>query len=205
MLCDQEVSLYSPQALSHRHHRSLLVQFILFETIQAYEAANGGRFEDVLASHPRFFPYDWTITTGHLNKIIEHSRLLKMSFPDEKKKVKHFEKTLSKVFGLLSKAKETKKKLSKEQYEQLLQQLYHSLEPLMEVCKESENLLFFLLKNRQVLDTLKGEGYLFEFIHKIYSQTLETLGEKMCDQYHQRGFFSQIPEFKLLLTDLLHA
>lgn len=201
MLWGQELSLYSPQALSEKHHRCLLIQFLLYENIEAYKAVMSHRCSAVFTSHPRFFPYDWAMTTGHLNKMQEHSLLLKNSFPEKQRAVKNFEKTLSKTMTLLSK----KKSLNQEQLSLILQKIYLGLEPLIEACKESENLLFFLLKNRQTIDALKGSGYLYHFIKRIYSCGLEILGEKMCDQYHQRGFFSQIPEFKLLLTELLHA
>ena len=193
MLWSQELSLYSPQALSEKHHRSLLVQFLLFETIEAHRAMMAGNWGAVMTPHPRFFPYDWAISAGHINKIQEHGLLLKNSFPEKARAVKNFERVLSKID-------------ERDDFEPILQKIYLALEPFIEICKESENLLFFLLKNRQTVDALKGKGYLHSFILKIHSCGLESLGEKMCDQYHQRGFFSQIPEFKLLLTELLvHA
>jgi len=201
MLWSQELSLYSPQALSEKHHRNLLIQFLLFENIEAYKAMLACKWDAILTPHPRFFPYDWAITTGHINKIQEHGLLLKKSFPEKVRAVKNFENTLAKIFESLSK----RKNLSKEQFELSIQKIYIALEPFIEACKENENLLFFLLKNRQTIDEWKGKGYLHRFILEIHPCGLETLGEKMCDQYHQRGFFSQIPEFKLLLTDLLHA
>lgn len=201
MLWSQALSLYSPQALSQKHHRSLLIQFLLFENIEAYKALLACKWDSIYRPHPRFFPYDWTMATGHINKIHEHGLLLKASFPDKLRAVKHFEKTLLKSFSSLFKTENR----NQEQFELILQKIYLALEPFIETCKESENLLFFLLKNRQTIDAWKGKGYLHSFICKIHSCGLETLGEKMCDQYHQRGFFSQIPEFKLLLTELLHA
>lgn len=197
MMWAQELSLYSPHALSKRHHRSLLIQFLLFESIEAYKAAKEGRLNDVISRQPRFFPYDWANPSGHLNKLYEHSLLLKKSFPEHEKKVKSFEKILLKTLAFFSKINFQGKDACGE--------LYRALEPLIEVCKEDENLLFFLLKNRPTIDEMRGSGHLHNFILKIHSEGLETLGEKMCDQYHQRGFFSQIPEFKLLLTELLHA
>ena len=44
--------------------------------------------------------------------------------------------------------------------------------------------------------------YLCHFLTSLYPEGLELVGEKMCDQYHRRGFFSQITECKLLLTQL---
>jgi len=93
----------------------------------------------------------------------------------------------------------------KKQFTKTMQNLYTSLEPLLEMCRENENLVYFLLKRRSSIDALMHPGYLRDFFHKIHPQGLETLGEKMCDQYHGRGFIAQIPEFKLLLVELLHG
>jgi hypothetical protein len=201
MLWGEDLSLFSPQAIGERQNRGLLLQFLLSETIEAHKSVLAGKAETVITSHPRFFPYDWNTTTGHLNKSQEHSLFLKKSFPDKIKVVNSFEKTLSRAVETLSK----KKNVAKEQFEAALQKIYTALEPLIEICKEDENLLFFLLKNRPNIDTLTSKGHLYEFLFKIHPCGLEVLGEKMCDQYHQRGFFSLIPEFKLLLTDLIHA
>lgn len=191
----------SPQPLSEKEHRSLLIQFLLFEMFEALRAADAGRWDLLLTAEPRFFPYDWSATTGFMNKIAAHGALLKNSFPDQKRVVKNFEKTLAKELSTLHKMK----KPSKEPFEAALSKLYMCLEPLIVCCKEDENLIFFLLKHCKEIDRLMQEGHLQKFMHTIHPCGLESLGEKMCDQYHQRGFFSQISEFKLLLTELLHA
>ena len=95
--------------------------------------------------------------------------------------------------------------MPKTQFEKTLQALFVSLEPLLEACKQNENLIYFLLKNRLAIDALMQEGHLRGFLIKVHPCGLETLGENMCDQYHQRGFIAQIPELKLLMTDLIHA
>ncbi len=188
-------SLFSPQALAERPHRALLLQFMLSELFQAQQIfLAGGSWEEIFSSHPRFFPYDWASPSGSLNKLREHGRLLKNSFPDRAKTVKTFETRLEKIF--------LKKK---NPIEKSLQTLYLILEPLIEVCKNDENLTHFLLKHRQSIDCLLQKGHLHQFLIRIHPSGLETLGEKMCDQYHERGFISQIPEFKLLMTDLIHA
>lgn len=202
MVINKHISLFSPQAISERHHRGLLIQFILFELFEAYRAHHRQEnWEMILSVHPRHFPYDWSGVTGYLNKIQEHSLLLKESFVDHVKSVKSFEKEFSKALAFLAK----KKKVSIEQLNLVLKKVYFVLEPFVEICKDNENLLHFLLKNRTTVDAMINEGHLHSFLLYIYSNDLETLGEKMCDQYHQRGFFSQIPEFKILLTELSHA
>jgi hypothetical protein len=201
MLLDKRISLFSPQAIGERHHRDLLVQFILYEVFEAYKAhSREESWDAVLSCHPRHFPYDWSLPTGHLNKAHEHSLLLEESFPDRCKEVKKFEKQFAGVIDLLA-----KKKVSREHFIEALRKIYETIEPFIEICRENENLLHFLLKNRETIDTLAGHGHLHAFLLRTYASDLESLGEKMCDQYHQRGFFSQIPEFKFLLTELSHA
>jgi hypothetical protein len=198
----KRISLFSPQAIGERRHRSLLIQFILFELFEAYKAfCRNESWETILSAHPQHFPYDWSSVTGYLNKAQEHSILLKDSFPDYSRSVKYFDSQFSKTLIFLFK----KKKISQDQFVQSLQTVYYALEPLVEIFKENENLLYFLLKNRETIDSILHKGYLYAYLLKIHTCDLETLGEKMCDQYHQRGFFSQIPEFKILLTELAHA
>lgn len=201
MLWSKDLSLFSPQAIGERHNRSLLIQFLLFEIIEASKAIDMGRWEALITPHPRFFPYDWCSITGYLNKMQEHSMLLGHCFPDHPQAVADFEKTFSMQMDLSSK----KTGPLHQQFKKALQKIYTSLEPLIVHCSGNENLLFFLLKNRPYIDALTQKGHLHDFILKIYPCGLETLGEKMCDQYHQRGFFSQIQEFKHLLTELSHG
>ena len=201
MLCSADLSPFSPQALGERENRGLLVQFLLFELIAARQAVQSGALDRILTPHLRFFPYDWSLKTGYLNKIQEHALFLEKSFPDRARGVKKFRTTLTKT--VLSLARQ--KQVTGEKIEHSLRALYTAMMPLIEACKENENLLLFLLKNRSALDMLNGKGHLAHFLRQIHLSDLETLGEKMCDQYHRRGFFSQIPELKFLLTELLHA
>ena len=201
MLWNKDLSLFSPQALGERENRGLLIQFLLHELIEAQKSIQLDKFDAVLSSHPRFFPYDWSAMTGYLNKAQEHTLLLQKSFPDHSKAVRVFEKVLSKTLFKFS----GNKKIKKQQLQSALQSIYAALEPLIGACKENENLLFFMLKNHKAIEALTHKRHLLDFLEQIHPFGLEILGEKMCDQYHQRGFFSQIPEFKLLLTELRHA
>jgi hypothetical protein len=198
MLRHSEPSALSPQAIGERGHRSLLLQFLLFEILEAHEATSAKRWDLLLTSRPRFFPYGWSSTAGHLDTIGEYAALLHKSFPDEAKAVENLE-------GILSELMCKQENLFKGAFENALQELLLCLEPLVACCKEDENLLFFLLKHREQLDLLMEQGYVHKWILTLYPCELKTLVEKMCDQYHRRGFFSQISEFQLLLTDLLHA
>jgi hypothetical protein len=202
MLFNQDVSLFLPQALSKRHNRALLLQFVIAELLQAYRAyLTNQSWDTIFSSQPCLFPYDWAKPLGYLNKVRGHAILLKKSFPDHSKPTKEFEKMIRKILF----AWEGKKKVSKKQFEKALQSLYFALVPLLQVCKENENLIFFLLKNRLIIDDLIQKGYLRDFLLKIHPCGLETLGEKMCDRYHQRGFISQITELKSFMNELIHA
>ena len=202
MLWNQNISLFSPQSIGQRCNRELLLQFFLFEILEAYKAyQNGSHWELILSSHPHFFPYDWATRPGLLNKAYEHSLFFTQCFPEHIQCVKNFEKKFIKILT----SWEKKTSVPRKQFESSLQTIYSLLEPLIEVCRENENLLFFLLKNHQTIDSLMKKGHLCQFLHRIHPSELESLGEKICDRYHTRGFFSQIPEFKLLLTALTHA
>ena len=187
-----DISLLSPHALAEKHHRALLLQFILHELIRAHAAFQNG--ETVYCSLPQFFPYDWASEPKALNRAEEHAKLLKRSFSDQEKSVKKWETSFSKLVAA-----------NAENFFAKLQEVIAAIEPLLKICKEDENLILFLLKRRTVLDAIMRPSYIKEFLLYVHPNGLESLGEKMCDKYHQRGFLAQIPEFKLLITELIHV
>lgn len=199
MLWNKNLALFAPLSLAEIQNRNLLLQFALFELFECHRALQQNRWDALLTAHPRLFPYDWAMAIGHLNKLQEHVLLLESSFPGYPKEIHQLQETLAKGVEAFS-LKITKRKIA-----QILRELYRDLEPFIEPCREDENLLSFLLKHKRTVDSLTGKGHLHRFLLKLHPEGLETLGEKMCDQYHQRGFFSQIPEFKLLLTELIHV
>ncbi len=201
MQLNRDLSLFSPQALALRHNRALLLQFVLLELFGAHRAFFAdAEWISIFSHHPRFFPYDWAVPSGFLNRMHEHGILLKKSFPDLGLSVKKFEQIVNRFFS----SWEKKKKIVTATFQKAIREIYFALEPLLEACKENENLLFFLLKHRSTIDSVTNKGYLRNFLLKMHPCGLETLGEKMCDKYHQRGFISQIPELKLLIADLIH-
>jgi hypothetical protein len=142
MLAQQEYSLISPEPIGQRGNRSLLLLFLVSEIVESYKAFKADKWDLILTSHPRFFPYDWGYKIGHLNKLKEHSFLLKKNFPEKMRYVKTTEKTISKsIESLLQKTPP-----SDLVFLTALQRIYSSLEPLITLCKEDENLIFFLLK-----------------------------------------------------------
>jgi hypothetical protein len=197
MLCQRDLSLFSPQMLTEKQHRGLLLQFLLSALFDAVKSVERGEdLKELFSASPHFIPYDWAKPIGHLNKLQEHGLLLKSGFPEERKALSDFEKKLSKLLSLCA------KKIEKIPFQKEIRSLYLTLEPFLKKCREDENLTFFLLKHKSDIDQIIGQNHLHSFLENLYPEGLEILGEKVCDRYHQRGFFSQISEFKLLLAEI---
>ncbi len=144
---------------------------------------------------PFLFPYDWSIPAGPLTKFHSYLQNLEDLFPEHQKTIRQLEKISLKL----------KKLNNKKAIKEKIQLIQTHLEPLLISCKEDENLFLFLLKHQEQIDLLMYPHYLHDFLARIHPEGLEVVGEKLCDQYHRRGFFSQISECKLLLTQILHA
>jgi len=138
-------SPFSPQMMDEEHHRSLLLQIILNDIFQMHNAHASKNFECLCSSAPTFFPFDWTYPICPLQKTQEHMLLLQQAFPTAKRKIQEFEKVLKKTLNLLG---STKKKMVSCHLIPLLRKLFYSIEPFIANCKEDENLIYFLLKNR---------------------------------------------------------
>lgn len=184
--------------LAEKEHRGLLLQFLLSDLFEAEKAFHSGSaWELILSSHPSMIPYDWGMTTGYLNKVQEHAILVDESFPEVPRKIQSLKKTLDKHLH-------SKIQNSPASFYEAVRAIYLALEPFLLISKENENLLLFLLKNKSVLDRIMERDYSRELFGRISPEGLDLLAEEMCDQYHRRGFFSQIPECKLLLSELMH-
>ncbi|HKZ00378.1 MAG TPA: hypothetical protein VJ112_04350 [Rhabdochlamydiaceae bacterium] len=192
-------SPFSPQMMIEEHHRSLLLQFILNDIFQMHSALAAKNFECLCSSAPTFFPFDWTYPICPLQKTREHMLLLQQAFPTAKKKFLKFEKVLKKTLSLL----ENPKKQEVSCYlMSLLKQLFCSIEPFIENCKENENLIYFLIKNRLKIDQLMENQHLHSFLNRIFPQGLKCLSKKMSDLYYERGFQTVIPQIKALIAEL---
>lgn len=181
---------FSPSFFTSSAHRSLLLQFFCHTFLAIHSARHCcGPLAPV---NIKYLPYDWAIDTNPVNTAYEYACLLPIAFP-KKQRIAH---TLLKGLNQLPKIKTPLKPH--------LQKLYHLLEKLFEECQKDENLLFFLLKNKAAIDSLMGSDYLYHFLLKIYPKGLSSLEEMLCDHYHERGFFSLIPELKDLILALNH-
>ncbi len=191
MFWDRSLSLMSPLSTAdsdETHHRGLVLQFLLSSLFNAHRALLEGK--QLLSAHPRFFPYDWSrASLGPLNQALEHLLLLKRAFPEMADEVKAVEacffEALSASFDLSA-----------------LKRIYTYLEPLLICCKEDENLMFFLLKSHKEIDSLMEEDHLYRLLFSLFPEGLSEWGEALCDCYHERGFFSVIPELKFFLAQL---
>lgn len=193
-------SSFPPAMIWEKRNRSLLVQFILSELITAYKClCRHAPIKELLTSEKRFFPYDWAYPYGHLNKAQEHALALSSVFPELPGPVIQFEQILSKLVS----SPQHKSSLMKARCTKSLPELLLALEPFIEGCKENENLIFFLLKHKEEIDQCIREEYLHTLLLKLHPAGLRELCEKLCDNYHDRGFYFLIPEIKLLMAQFV--
>jgi hypothetical protein len=190
-------SAFPPAMLWEKRNRALLVQFLASELISSYRGLHRGLPErDILSSDQRFFPYDWAYPYGHLNKAREYALGLKFAFPEEKEPAKRLIQQMNKVVVQM----ELKTFFTLSKGLKALPALFLGLEPFISACKENENLLFFLVKAKEDIDQCLGVGYLQSLLLKLHPSGLEELCEKLCDNYHHRGFYFLIPEIKRLMV-----
>ncbi|HSW87269.1 MAG TPA: hypothetical protein VLG49_07225, partial [Rhabdochlamydiaceae bacterium] len=75
--------LHSPFSLSltaKEENKVLLLQFILSDLFSAFHFNKENSFDLIFSPEPFFYPYDWSLRIGYLNKIQEHSVLLSQAF-----------------------------------------------------------------------------------------------------------------------------
>lgn len=157
-----DIYLYSPlsiKTVQEGHNRALLLQFILSELFHAMDA---GKKEDplefVFASPACFFPTDWSYEVGCLNKIGEHAELLPYAFPKLQEDIHTFRSSLDTALVDVYSRKKDQKNIPPEEMQEQLHELYQLIKPFLVVCKNSENLLLFLFKNREEIEELAYPG-----------------------------------------------
>lgn len=175
--------LFTPFS-SQTFHRSLLLQFTLTELFAIHNSLQSNTLHFSLMRHP---PYDYQINRGPFVKAQEYISLLADAFPREKKATTAALRHLNKLIKKPSVAE--------------LITLYIWIEKLITEEEGDENLLFFMLKHRAQIDHLMGKDHLKNYLLSISPSGLRSLEEMVCDRYHERGFFSLIPELK----DLIHS
>jgi hypothetical protein len=198
---DNSVFLHSPfseTTIQKGNNKSLLLQFILSEIFRCKTAQN--KNEDIanifFPISSSFYPLDWASQRGYLNKVVEHSQLLKKAFAENLESVAIFRHSLTNTVTAISNHLEETIPHFDMQLSLYLKQLYLTLEPLMLQCKEDENFIFFLLKNQQSIHSLTHRTYLLSFLEKHALLDIDHLCETLCDRFHSRGFAFLIPEVK---------
>jgi len=188
-------SAFSPALLWEKRNRALLIQLIVYECVLMQRALQTkAPARALLSADKRFSPYDWASSYGHLNKIGEHVLLLPHVFPEMSQAYQVLEKSLSKTLHA------PKSAAIKTRCIKWLPLLFSALEPFIEKCKENENLLFFLLTHKQELEAFMSSGYLRSLLLRLHPRGISDLCEKLCDNYHHRGFYFLIPEITRLLN-----
>jgi hypothetical protein len=195
-------SPFSPYLVKSKYHSVLLLQFFLKDLIGAHQAIlSQAPLKQIVSFEPRHLPYDWAKESGCLNKANEHAQLLRFAFEGFETEVEQISRILSDLLASFSQ-KDGLAAPDAALMKRKLKQLFRLTESLICHSKEDENLIFFLLKNRDPINTLMGTGYLRSFLSKLHEKGLEQLEKKLCDQYHDRGFFSLIPELKMRFSEL---
>ncbi len=147
------IRLSHPITVATGQAPALLLQFILRELLNSSEyLAEGTPF--------RLAPFDWARKQGSLDKLREHTLLLPIAFPELAQEAAEFTNHLhSPCVELIAR-----------------------LEPFIQACQTSENLLYFLLKH-QKSPTIKL------MLDRICPQGLDQLKKDIVLQYQKRGFY----------------
>lgn len=180
-------SPFSAATAQSEQNRALILQFILSEIFHTLKAPN---IESIFSSSRPLFPYDWANQIGHWNKIREHAILLSYAFPSLPEAARFFEEAVNKA--------------PKEIHELrlYLRNLYLFLEPLIEFCKDNENLIFFLLKHHKEIDELKAPHTLKSLLLKIFPNGLTSMSKQLAENFQRRGFAPLIAEAQSLIAKL---
>ena len=197
-------SPFSEKNILKGNNKSLLLQFILTDlfsskTSQIKNETLDKIFFPVSSS---FYPLDWTSQRGYLNKVLEHSLLLKEAFPEKKESIAIFKHSLLNTTIAITNQIEQKSQTFDLQLSLYIKQLYLTLEPIMHDCMEDENFLYFLIKNQEIISKITHESYLVSFLEKKFQEGLDSLCKSMCDKFHLRGFAFLIPEVKTSIAYL---
>jgi len=189
-------SPFSPSSVRQESQRSLLLQFFLKEILSAHQAILDKTPHHLVISFDwRHFPYDWAHEAGHVNKAREHAQLFSSAFQGFEYENDLIHKLLNDLILSFS-GKDSLSSHQKFQIKKKLRQLYLLSEPLVRYCKNSEKLMFFLLKNENLVNALLGKGYLYTFLSHLHKNGLGELEKTLCDHYHNRGFASLVSELK---------
>jgi hypothetical protein len=189
-------SPFSLQMMEEEHHRSLLLQLLLHESLKTYEMYRAKTLAPLHPTDSSFFPFDWSLQINGLHKIREHGSLLKAAYPLLNEQFLLFQTHLDALLHC------TPEKECTSTFVPLLQQLFCSLEPFCAHCKKNENLIYFLLTHQERINGLMGKTHLRALLHSFFPEGLQNLYETMSDRYYQRGFQTLIPQLQSLIAKI---
>jgi len=193
----REVFFYSPFShfsVKQHHHAALLLQFILFEILSALKQIKKDSLEALYTPERILFPYDWSKKIGIFNKIQEHALLLESAFPKLKNSVSLFYKSLAYATEVMVQEKQS--------ILSYLRSLFQLLLPFIESCKENEELLFFLIKNHQLIAEINPQENSKDLLLKMYPRGLKFLSRLLGEHYRKRGYSSIASEIEPLMKEL---
>jgi len=182
-----DIYLYSPlsaKTVQEGQNRGLLLQFILseiFHTMDAHKKDDPLAF--VFSSPACFFPKDWSLEVGCLNKISEHAQLLPFAFGKLASSITAFDKSLKATLQKVASQKNRGEEVSPSELEGDLGNLFILLEPFLIACKESESLLVFLLKHPEEIQRLASPENLSSLLAKMYPEGLENISHIIRREY----------------------
>lgn len=199
-----DIYLYSPltiKTIKEGQNRALLLQFILSELFYAMDAdKKDDPLEFVFSSPACFFPYDWSYEVGSLNKIKEHAKLLPIAFPKLNKAIISFDLHLDEVLSKVLTSKNKKEEIPKEVLSADLNELYQLLQPFIIACKDSENLLLFLIKHPEEIAQLSQPENLSSLLAKMFPEGFDNISHLIRREYKSRGFHNLLPEIDRILS-----
>jgi hypothetical protein len=120
-------------------HRSLLLQFLLFEMLLA---ASEEKKEAMFGGSERILPYDWAVQAGRITKIQMHVSLLSFAFPELSAESQAIERSTKKMGKPLKNIKDH------------LNILWVQLGPFLATCKDCDKLSAFLTKHSRRISGL---------------------------------------------------
>jgi len=197
--CD--LYLYSPlstETVKRAGGKALLLQFILYEL---FHCADSDKKEDslefVFSTPACFFPFDWSFEVGCLNKVGEHAQFFSHAFEDMDEEIDDFQTILEAILDEVIDRKKMGEGMPHAELVTALSELYFKITPFLIACKESENLVLFLLKHAKEIQALSKASGLEDLMHQMFPD-----GDfhSIRNRYELRGFHRQQSEFEMLIA-----
>jgi len=163
--------------------KDLCLQFILNESLNCFRSIQKMKnsypeermevYSELITPEPEDF---FSTSFGALEKLIYLSRLI-----NQKKLANHFETLAQKTWN----AYEEEELIAEEKFREDFQMITSDLLPLLLEERENENLLLFLLNNKEEIEHLFSS----EWFQEIFSHS-DSLKKNLMDNYKKRGFES---------------